>query len=229
MTIEDDQTGQVPFDAIKPCSGWSGLACLRANLSGLSTLISGCLHCHAARPPTGGKSRREFIGRENPPVLEADVPGHTFLLRPTASARFRSALPCSSAISMWVKCLAGTSPTWRSTVTIHAFVRAPYDTYVHDQTRFWNASGLSVKLAGTEVEIQLEVVAGTVAWRHCVRDAFGRKTRRGQSPKSRLSAVRKPEPGECRLLHVGRSHVVSYFAGSVSGLGTGLARSRCMG
>ena len=43
-------------------------------------------------------------------------------------------------------------------VTIHAFVRAPFDTYVHDQTRFWNASGLSVKLAGAGVEIQLELL-----------------------------------------------------------------------
>ena len=34
-------------------------------------------------------------------------------------------------------------------VTIHAFVRAPYDRYVTDDTRFWNASGVSVKLGGT--------------------------------------------------------------------------------
>src|SRR5438270_89257 len=40
-------------------------------------------------------------------------------------------------------------------VTIHAFVRAPYDSYVHDQTRFWNASGVSVKLGGTGVEVQM--------------------------------------------------------------------------
>ena len=41
-------------------------------------------------------------------------------------------------------------------VTIHAFVRAPYDSYVNDDTRFWNASGLSIKLAGTGIEVQLE-------------------------------------------------------------------------
>jgi paraquat-inducible protein B len=41
-------------------------------------------------------------------------------------------------------------------VTIHAFVRAPYDSYVHDQTRFWNASGVSIKLGGTGVEVQME-------------------------------------------------------------------------
>jgi paraquat-inducible protein B len=41
-------------------------------------------------------------------------------------------------------------------VTIHAFVRAPYDKYVNDETRFWNASGISIKLAGTGVEFQME-------------------------------------------------------------------------
>ena len=41
-------------------------------------------------------------------------------------------------------------------VTIRAFVRAPYDSYVHDETRFWNASGLSVKLGGAGVEVQME-------------------------------------------------------------------------
>jgi paraquat-inducible protein B len=41
-------------------------------------------------------------------------------------------------------------------VTIHAFVRSPFDTYVHDQTRFWNASGVSVKLGGAGVDVQME-------------------------------------------------------------------------
>ena len=41
-------------------------------------------------------------------------------------------------------------------VTIHAFVRAPYESYVHDETRFWNASGFSLKLGGTGVDVQVE-------------------------------------------------------------------------
>ena len=31
-------------------------------------------------------------------------------------------------------------------VTIHAFVRAPFDSYVHDDSRFWNASGATLSL-----------------------------------------------------------------------------------
>ena len=43
-----------------------------------------------------------------------------------------------------------------SNVTIHAFVRAPYDQYVHDDTTFWNASGLSVKLGAGGIDVQME-------------------------------------------------------------------------
>ena len=43
-----------------------------------------------------------------------------------------------------------------SSVTIHAFVRAPFDKYVHDDSSFWNASGLSVKLAGGGISVQME-------------------------------------------------------------------------
>ena len=43
-------------------------------------------------------------------------------------------------------------------VTIHAFVRAPFDAYVRDGSRFWNASGVSVKLGGGGVQVQMESI-----------------------------------------------------------------------
>ena len=43
-------------------------------------------------------------------------------------------------------------------VTIHAFVRAPFDQYVHDDSLWWNASGISVKLDGGGVKVQLESI-----------------------------------------------------------------------
>ncbi|WP_431272556.1 MlaD family protein [Dankookia sp. P2] len=41
-------------------------------------------------------------------------------------------------------------------VTIHAFIRAPYDQYVRDGSRFWNASGVSLQLGAEGVHLQLE-------------------------------------------------------------------------
>ena len=43
-----------------------------------------------------------------------------------------------------------------ASVSIRVFVRAPFDKYVQDQSRFWNASGVSVKLGAGGVELQLE-------------------------------------------------------------------------
>ena len=43
-----------------------------------------------------------------------------------------------------------------SNVTIHAFIRKPFDTYIHDDTHFWNASGVSVNLSGSGISVQLE-------------------------------------------------------------------------
>ena len=51
-------------------------------------------------------------------------------------------------------------------VTIHAFVRAPFDTYVHDQTRFWNASGVSVKLGRCRRRSADGIAPRFVAGRH---------------------------------------------------------------
>src|SRR5215468_1742991 len=48
-------------------------------ISGLSTLLSGAYI--ALEPgPTPGKLQREFTGQEDPPVLQANVPGRTVLL-----------------------------------------------------------------------------------------------------------------------------------------------------
>jgi paraquat-inducible protein B len=53
-------------------------------------------------------------------------------------------------------------------VTVHVFVRAPYDKYVHADTRFWNASGLNVNLTGNGLQLQLEslraVLLGGIAF-----------------------------------------------------------------
>ena len=126
------------------------------NLSGLSTLLSGS-YIGMLPGETAGKPQREFVGREDPPVLEANVPGHTFLLEGAASL---GSISLGSPV-FFRDLDVGTVLGWdiadmAESVTIHAFVRAPYDSYVHDETRFWNASGVSVKLGGTGVDVQLE-------------------------------------------------------------------------
>ena len=50
------------------------------NISGIETLLSGS-YVGMLPPASGGAPKRDFIGLEDPPVLESDVPGRTFLMR----------------------------------------------------------------------------------------------------------------------------------------------------
>ncbi|HEY1412241.1 MAG TPA: MlaD family protein, partial [Rhodopila sp.] len=125
------------------------------NISGFNTLLSGS-YIGMLPGEASAKSERRFVGREEPPVLESAVPGRTFLLKTSelgsvnlGSPIFYRGLSVGEVLGWDIGDLA-------ENVTIHAFIRAPFDTYVHDQTRFWNASGVSVKLGGGGVEMQVE-------------------------------------------------------------------------
>jgi paraquat-inducible protein B len=125
------------------------------NVSGLSTVLSGTYIGLLPGDPAA-KAERNFVGREDPPVLDSDMPGRTFLLKTDqlgsvsiGSPVFYRGLSVGEVLGWEVSDMA-------ESVTIHAFVRSPFDTYVHDQTRFWNASGVSVKLEGGGVDVRME-------------------------------------------------------------------------
>ena len=125
------------------------------NVSGLDTLLSGS-YVGMMPQPTAGKPQREFTGREDPPVLQANVPGHIFLLKATRLGSISLGSPVFFRDLSVGEVLGWDIADMATSVTIRAFVRAPYDTYVHDESRFWNASGVSLKIGGTGVELQME-------------------------------------------------------------------------
>lgn len=127
------------------------------NLSGLDTLVSGS---YVAMLPgsDGGKSQTSFIGRNDPPVREANVPGRTFLLKANRIGSISLGSPVFFRDFSVGEVLGWDLGDMADHVTIHVFVRAPFDKYVVDETRFWNASGLSVKLGGAGVQVELESI-----------------------------------------------------------------------
>src|ERR1700733_5277675 len=50
------------------------------NVSGLSTLVSGS-YIGMLPGKAGDSSKRDFVGREDPPLLVSNEPGHTYLLK----------------------------------------------------------------------------------------------------------------------------------------------------
>jgi paraquat-inducible protein B len=136
-------------------------------ISGLQTLFSGS-YIDLLPSAEGGTETRAFVGLENPPVLQSDIPGRTFLLQ----AKRIGSLNLGSPI-MFRDLEVGEILGWdvgemARDITIHAFVRAPFDKYVHDNSRFWNASGASVQLGTNGLQLQIEslraVVLGGIAF-----------------------------------------------------------------
>ncbi len=189
------------------------------NLEGLSTLASGS-YIGMLPGQTQGKEQREFVGREEPPVLEVNVPGHTFELK----ANHLGSISLGSPI-FFRDLDVGTVLGWDigdmvDSVTIHAFVRAPYDNYVHDETRFWNASGFALKLGATGVEVQLKslraLLLGGIAFDTPTADAHSK-----MSAEDHVFPLFASQDAATAASYTRSIPLVSYFSGSVRGLGPG--------
>src|SRR5208282_1736044 len=103
-----------------------------------------------------GEPEHKFVGREDPPILTEHVPGHIFLLKAKRLGSISLGSPIFYRDLSVGEVLGWDIADMARYVTIHAFVRAPYDGYVNDETRFWNASGLSIRLAGAGLKIEVE-------------------------------------------------------------------------
>jgi paraquat-inducible protein B len=137
------------------------------SISGLQTLFSGS-YIDLLPAAEGGKPRRDFVGLENPPVLQSDVPGRTFLLQADRIGSLNLGSPIMFRDLEVGEVLGWDVGEMAKSITVHAFVREPFDQYVHDNTRFWNASGVKFGLGANGLQVQLEslraVVLGGVAF-----------------------------------------------------------------
>ncbi|MGH7047170.1 MAG: intermembrane transport protein PqiB [Stellaceae bacterium] len=192
-------------------------------ISGLQTLFSGS-YIGMLPGAQAGKPAHQFIGREDPPILETHVPGRIFYLR----ARRLGSISLGSPI-FYRGLSVGEVLGWdigdmAEYVTIHAFVRAPYDTYVHDDTRFWNASGLSVKLAGNGLEVEFEslraVLLGGIAFASPASGSQDRLATASSQEDHVFPLFADLETAESAS-YTTKIQAVSYFSGSVSGLAAG--------
>ena len=191
------------------------------NISGIETLLSGS-YVGMLPVEKGGKSQHEFAGREDPPVLATYVPGRTFLLKSKRIGSVSVGSPIYFRDLNVGEVLGWDIADMAEYVTIHAFVRAPYDSYVNDETRFWNASGISVKLAGAGVEVQMEslkaLLLGGVAFETPAADVHMAET--SENHVFPLFADREAANAAA---YTRKIPVISYFSGSVSGLTAGSA------
>jgi len=155
--------------------------------------------------PAQGKPQREFVGREDPPILQANVPGHVFLLKAKRLGSISLGSPVFYRDLNVGEVLGWDIADMAEYVTIRAFVRAPYDSYVHDQSRFWNASGISIKLGGAGVEVQMEslkaLLLGGIAFetpKAEIRTAITARTTSSRCLPTGMRRITPPTPARSR-------------------------------
>lgn len=189
------------------------------SISGLGTLVSGS-YFELLPGADGAAKQHHFVALSDPPVLRSDVPGQTVML---ASERIGSISVGSPVFfrDMTVgEVLGWDLGKMARSVTIHAFVRAPFDQYLTPRSRFWNASGVSVKLGAEGVQVQFEslkaVVLGGVAFENPDTDDAGDQAAISAPFQLFADHQAATDAGYGR-----RVPFVAYFSGSVDGLADG--------
>jgi paraquat-inducible protein B len=148
--IEKHAAGLMVDDAsfwiVQPTVSLSGI-------SGLGTLLSG--NYIGFRPGKSTQSQTTFTALDVAPVI-TDERGSTFALKASdlgsldiGSPIYYRRLPVGQVIAYEL------APDGNS-VEIKVFVKAPYDTYVYPETRFWSASGIDVSVGADGVNVRTE-------------------------------------------------------------------------
>jgi len=128
-------------------------------------LISGS---YVEMEPGPGDATRSFVGLEDPPVVTADVPGTNYLLHAGRIGSVSQGAPVSFRGIKVGEVLGYQLSDDDGSATVQVFVRAPHDKLVHEGTRFWNASGISIEAGGDGLRLQTEslqaILVGGVAF-----------------------------------------------------------------
>jgi paraquat-inducible protein B len=191
------------------------------NVTGLDTLISGSYIQVQPGKDTAATAYR-FAGLEDPPVRQFDERGQTVQFRTPRLGSLSIGSPVFFRDIQVGQVVSWDLSNMAEYVTVQAFIGEPYDKYVTGRSRFWNASGLSVKLGADGVQVQMEslraVVLGGVA--------FDNPPASKDDPLPPVAAnqvftLYEDRDAADRTLLKRRVPMISYFEDSISGLTVG--------
>ena len=187
-------------------------------VSGLSTLLSGA---YIAMDPTGtGRPQRSFVGLNKPPVITGRTPGTRYRLEAESLGSIEAGSPI-----YYRKIRVGQVESYElredgSGIVFGIFIRAPYDRLVHENTRFWNASGIEVSLNAEGFRLRTEslvsMLIGGIAF-----DTPENLERSGPAKPGTLFRLYSSREETTRPEYQRKERYLIYFTDSVRGLKVG--------
>jgi paraquat-inducible protein B len=128
--------------------------------SGLDTLLSGSYI--GMKSGASKVSERKFIGLENPPALSHGPRGRELQLHAADADSLAIGAPVYFR-RFQVGRVIDENLLPDGSTRVSVFVEAPYDGFVKPATRFWNASGIDVRLGADGLNVQTESLAAVLA------------------------------------------------------------------
>ncbi|WP_186030750.1 PqiB family protein [Burkholderia gladioli] len=150
---EDFAVKDSRFWVVRPRVGASGV-------SGLNTLLSGAyIGVDAGRSPN---TQTDFAGLETPPPVTGDDKGTSYVLHGDSLGSVDIGSPVYYR-RVQVGQVVGFSLDKDGTgVTFNVFVNAPYDQYVGTNTRWWQASGVDLRLDSSGFKLNTQSLATVI-------------------------------------------------------------------
>jgi paraquat-inducible protein B len=184
----------------------------------LGTIFSGAYI--GIDPGKPGKPTRSFKGLEIPPVITTGLPGAHYMLK----AETLGSLDIGSPV-YYRKIKVGQVVAYElekdgTAVDIKIFIHAPHHEAVHQNTRFWNASGLDVSLDASGIKVNTEsfvtMMVGGIAFDTPTNLEAG-----SPAPENQTFRLFESREKSLEVAHVQKRPWVLYFEGSVRGLSVG--------
>jgi paraquat-inducible protein B len=139
-------TEDAQFWVVRPRIGPGGI-------SGLGTILSGgYIKLEAG---TGKAGRKKFVGLDNPPVTPAGSPGLQVYLKSERAGSVSAGDPVLFRGYRVGSVESAEFDAADESVRYSLFIDQPYDALVSKNTRFWNASGINLKVGASGVDLRL--------------------------------------------------------------------------
>jgi paraquat-inducible protein B len=183
---------------------------------GLGTVFSGAYI--DVDPGKKGKPATSFQGLEEPPIVTTGLPGRHFILESERKGSLEVGAPIYYRQIRAGEVVAYNLSEDGTKIISKIFVNAPYHRFVRDNTRFWNASGVDLKLDASGVTLETEslvsILVGGIAFDTIDSDS-GREEEAAESSIFKLFPNREVAR---QKVYSTKNYFVLFFDESVRGL-----------
>lgn len=189
-----------------------------SGVSGLGTIFSGAYI--GMDPGKEGESARKFEGLEIPPVVTTGMPGRDFLLKATTLGSLDIGAPVYYRQIQMGQVIGYELDQKGQFLTIKIFINAPHHKLVSKNTRFWNASGIDLRLDAGGIKLNTEslvsIMMGGIAFDTPTSLEAG-----GPADAGQVFRLYETRESIFEGTYTEKVHYILHFQGSIRGLTVG--------